>query len=52
MLFKDVAECVDDYEKVYVTKEDLASSKTKIENYFTKQNKWWSIVHIEVLQFC
>ena len=37
--FKDVVECVVKDEKVHLTKEDLALSNTKIENWFTQQNK-------------
>ena len=33
--FKDVVECVVNDEKVHLTKEDLALSNTKIENWFT-----------------
>ena len=38
--FKDVVECVVNDEKVHLTKDDLAQSNTKIENWFTQQNKW------------
>ena len=34
--FKDVVECVVNDEKVHLTKEDLALSNTKIENWFTQ----------------
>ena len=34
--FKDVVECVVNDEKVHITKEDLALSNTKIENWFTQ----------------
>ena len=44
--FKDVAECVVNDEKVYQTKEDLALSNTKIENWFTQQKKWLAVVLI------
>ena len=44
--FKDVVECVVDDEKVHITKEDLALSNTKIENWFTQQNKWLAVVLI------
>ena len=44
--FKDVVECVVNDEKVHLTKEDLALSNTKIENWFTPQNKWLSVVLI------
>ena len=37
--FKDVVECVINNEKVHLTKEDLTLSNTKIENWFTLQNK-------------
>ena len=36
--FKDVVECVVNDETVHLTKEDLALSNTKIENWFTQQN--------------
>ena len=39
-------ECVVNYEKVHLTKEDLALSNTKIENWFTQQNKWLAVVFI------
>ena len=35
--FKDVIECVINDEKVHLTKEDLALSNTKIENWFTQK---------------
>ena len=44
--FKDVVECVVNDEKVHLTKEDLALLNTKIENWFTQQNKWLAVVHI------
>ena len=44
--FKDVVECVINDEKVHLTKEDLALSNTKIENWFTSQNKWLAVVLI------
>ena len=44
--FKDVVECVLNDEKVHITKEDLALSNTKIENWFTQQNKWLAVVLI------
>ena len=44
--FKDVVECVVNDEKVHLTKEDLALSNTKIENWFTQQNKWLAVVLI------
>ena len=44
--FKDVMECVVNDEKVHLTKEDLALSNTKIENWFTQQNKWLAVVLI------
>ena len=44
--FKDVVECVINDEKVHLTKEDLALSNTKIENWFTSQNKWLVVVLI------
>ena len=37
--FKDVVECVVNDEKVHLTKEDLALSNTKIENWFIQQDK-------------
>ena len=37
--FKDIVECVVNDEKVHLTKEDLALSNTKIENWFTQQKK-------------
>ena len=43
--FKDVVECVVNDEKVHLTK-DLALSNTKIENWFTQQNKWLTVVLI------
>ena len=45
-LFKDVVECVVNDEKVHLTKEDLALLNTKIENWFTQQNKWLAAVLI------
>ena len=44
--FKDVVECVVNDKKVQLTKEDLALSNTKIENWFTQQNKWLAAVLI------
>ena len=44
--FKDVVECVVNDKKVHLTKEDLALSNTKIENWFTQQNKWLAVVLI------
>ena len=44
--FKDVVECVVNDEKVHLTKEDLALSNTKIENWFAQQNKWLAVVLI------
>ena len=44
--FKDVVECVVNDEKVHLTKEDLALSNTKIENWLTQQNKWLAVVLI------
>ena len=44
--FKDVIKCVVNDEKVHLTKEDLALSNTKIEIWFTQQNKWLAIVLI------
>ena len=44
--FKDVVECVVNDEKVHLTKKDLALSNTKIENWFTQQNKWLAVVLI------
>ena len=44
--FKDVVECVVNDEKVHLTKEDLALSNAKIENWFMQQNKWLAVVLI------
>ena len=44
--FKDVVECVVNDVKVHLTKEDLALSNTKIENWFTQQNIWLAVVLI------
>ena len=44
--FKDVVECVVNDEKVHLTKDDLALSNTKIENWITLQNKWLAVVLI------
>ena len=44
--FKDVVECVVNEDKVHLTKNDLALSYTKIENWFTQQNKWLALVLI------
>ena len=44
--FKDVVECVINDEKVHLTKEDMALSNTKIENWFTQKNKWLAVVLI------
>ena len=44
--FKDVVECVVNDEKVHLTKEDLALSNTKVENWFTQQSKWLAVVLI------
>ena len=53
--FKDVVECVINDEKVHLTKEDLALTNTKIENWFAQQNKWLAVVlivsFISVLSF-
>ena len=38
--------CFVNNEKVHLTKEDLALSNTKIENWFTQQNKWLAVVLI------
>ena len=46
MPFKDVVDCVVNNEKVHLTKEDLALSNTKIENWFMQQNIWLSVVLI------
>ena len=46
MPFKDVVECVVNDEKVHLTKDDLALTSTKIENWFTQQNKWLVVVLI------
>ena len=54
--FKDIVECVVNYEKVHLTKEDLALSHTKFQNWFTQQNKWLAVVliasFISVFKFC
>ena len=54
--FKDVVKLVGNDEKVHLTKEDLALSNTKIENWFTQQNKWLAVVLIVsiigVFKFC
>ena len=42
--FKDVVECVINNEEEHLTKEDLALWNTKIENWFTQQNKWLAVV--------
>ena len=39
-------ECVVNDEQIHLTKEDLALSNTKIENWFTQQNKWLTVVLI------
>ena len=44
--FKGVVECVVNDEKVHLTKENLALSNTKIEKWFTQQNKWLAVVLI------
>ena len=44
--FKNVVECVINDEKVHLTKEDLALSNTKIENWSTQHNKWLAVVLI------
>ena len=44
--FKDVVECVVNDEKVHLTKEDLALSNAKIENWFTQQNKLLAVAII------
>ena len=49
ILFEEVVECVVNNEKVYLTKEDLALSSTKIEVWFTKQNKFLAFVLISHL---
>ena len=41
-----MVECVVNDEKVHLTKEDLALPNTKIENWFTPQNKWLAVVVI------
>ena len=43
--FKDVVECIINDEKVHLTREDLSLSNTKIENWFTQQNKWLAVIH-------
>ena len=42
--FRGVVECVVNDEKVHLTKEYLALSNTKIENWFTQQNKRLAVV--------
>ena len=44
--FKDLVNCVVNDEKVHLTKENLALSNTKIENWFAPQNKWLAVVLI------
>ena len=44
--FEDVVEGVVNDEKVHLTKEDLALSNNKIENWFTQQNKWLAVILI------
>ena len=44
--FKDIVGCVVNDAKVHLTKEDLALSNTKIENWFTPQNKWLAVILI------
>ena len=44
--FKNVVKCVVNDEKLHLTQEDLALSNTKIENWFTQQNKWLAVVLI------
>ena len=44
--YKDVVECVVNDEKVHLTKEYLALSNTKIEYWYTSQNKWLAVVLI------
>ena len=44
--FKNAVDCVVYDEKVYLTKEDLVLSNTKIENWFTQQSKWLAVVFI------
>ena len=44
--FKDIAECIVNDEKVHLTKEDLALSNTKIENWLTSKIKWLAVVLI------
>ena len=39
-------ECVGNNKKVHQTKEYLSLSNTKIENWFTQQNKWLAVVFI------
>ena len=46
MPFKDFMEFVINDEKVHLTKDDLALSNTKIENWFTQQYKWLAVVLI------
>ena len=44
--FKDIVDCIFNNEKVHLTKTNLALSNTKIENWFTQQNKWLAVVLI------
>ena len=44
--FKEVVECVTNDEIVHLTKDNLALSNPKIENWFTQQNKWLAVVLI------
>ena len=46
MPFRDVVDCVVNNEKIHLTKEDLAVSHTKIENWLIQQNIWLAVVLI------
>ena len=50
--FKDVINCVVKDEKVHLTKEDLALSNTKIENWFPKQKMVSCSFHCKLFKFC
>ena len=39
MPFKDIVDCIVNNKKIHLTKEDLALSNTKIENWFTQKKK-------------
>ena len=44
--FKVVVECTVNSKNVQLPKEDLTLSNSKIENWFTQQNKWLAVVLI------